>query len=481
MPIQNIDLSEPIRQVKGVTSAAEDMANSLTIGNLTKQSEEGALNLEKLKASIIATKKAADAETAVKRILAEGADPASTHRKLLAVDPDAAEAYRGKVNADSAVTAPPVQQTREINVGAAPAVQRAAMPNSLDGTMGPTPPPETTEGERIVALPPKPRPYLTMGGVTEQLHTESARQQTVRQRGEEEFKSQLASRAKIAESNVTDFVNIPDIPALGIKAMRVRKEIADNIVNQLGAAHRPAVTGMPAEYEYAKSNGYKGTFEQYQNEDANRKRPAPQAEPGTYMDLRDDQGRVIAAWNPKSGEVKMIPGAVEGARRTAVPAGVNTAIRDLENSARKITDLAAAYRPEFVGPYEGRYESSKASGVLSYLPFFRTPDGYGEFAALNADLKNSIIKLITGAQMGVQEADRILKQVPVETDKDEIWKSKYEQTKKNAEFLLAEAKRLSGAGGSSAPSAVPGGKAPAGVDQSVWDVMTPQERALWQN
>jgi hypothetical protein len=33
-------------------------------------------------------------------------------------------------------------------------------------------------------------------------------------------------------------------------------------------------TGIVGEYEYAKSQGYKGTFEQYQNEDANRKRAA---------------------------------------------------------------------------------------------------------------------------------------------------------------------------------------------------------------
>ncbi len=175
-----------------------------------------------------------------------------------------------------------------------------------------------------------------------------------------------------------------------------------------------------------------------------------QTEPGSYMDLRNDQGQVIGAWNPKSGEFKPVPEAAAGTRRSGVSAGTNQKIVDLENAKRKIDDLASAYKPEFVGPYEGRYERSKASGVLSYLPFFRTPEGYGDFAALNADIKNSVIKLITGAQMGVQEAQRILQQVPIETDKDEIWKSKYEQTKKNAEFLLGEAKRLSGAGGGTA-------------------------------
>lgn len=170
-------------------------------------------------------------------------------------------------------------------------------------------------------------------------------------------------------------------------------------------------------------------------------------EPGAYMDLRDDQGRVIGAWNPKSNEFKPIPTEVQGARRAGVSPTVNAKITDLENSYRKIMDLQTAYKPEFVGPTQGRIERSKAGGVLSYLPFLTTPEGYGEFAALNADLKNSIIKLITGAQMGVQEAQRILQQVPTEIDKPEIWTAKYEQTKKNADFLLSKTKELTGAGG----------------------------------
>lgn len=171
------------------------------------------------------------------------------------------------------------------------------------------------------------------------------------------------------------------------------------------------------------------------------------AEPGSYMPLMDNQGRVIGAWNPKSGEFKPTPEAAAGSRRSPLPQSANTKIADFENAKRKIDDLATAYRPEFVGPAQGRYEKSKSSGILSFLPMLKTPEGYGEFSALNADIKNSVIKLVTGAQMGVQEAQRILQQVPVETDKDEIWMSKYEQTKKNAEFLLERIRELTGGGG----------------------------------
>ena len=202
-----------------------------------------------------------------------------------------------------------------------------------------------------------------------------------------------------------------------------------------------------------------------------------QMEPGSYIPLTNPAGQVIGAWNPKSGQYVETP--IEGARRYGVSPGVNQRIADYENSVRKINDLAAAYRPEFVGPYEGRYELSKASGILSYLPFFRTPEGYGEFLSLNADLKNSIIKLVTGAQMGVQEAERILKQVPVETDKDEIWKAKYTQTQKNAEFLLNKIKELQGMSGAPTP---PGGEDGGGGEAPEGTIITNgQQRMIKRN
>ena len=194
-------------------------------------------------------------------------------------------------------------------------------------------------------------------------------------------------------------------------------------------------------------------------------KPAP--EPGSYIPLTDDQGRVTGAWNPKAGNAVQIPPELAGSRKNALPASTNAKIAEYENSTRKIVDLEKSYKPAFIGPIEGRYEKSKASGILSFMPFFKTPEGYGEFAALNADLKNSVIKLITGAQMGQQEAERILQQVPVETDKPEIWEAKYKTTKANAEFLLEKIKKLSGIGG---VSAAPASNSPQGGKQPVPDM-----------
>lgn len=120
--------------------------------------------------------------------------------------------------------------------------------------------------------------------------------------------------------------------------------------------------------------------------------------------------------------------------------------RDVENSARKIESLRAAYSPNFVGPAAGRYYNAKA-----LLPGTTLPEGYGTFMQLQADLKNSVIKLITGAQMGREEADRILKQVPTETDKPEIWTAKMDQTEKNIQFMQSLLDRQQGKSGTEAP------------------------------
>ncbi len=56
----------------------------------------------------------------------------------------------------------------------------------------------------------------------------------------------------------------------------------------------PTLPGSAQEYEYAKSQGFKGTFEQYQNQDANRKRPVVNVNGQTNnnaMKLADDYTR----------------------------------------------------------------------------------------------------------------------------------------------------------------------------------------------
>lgn len=265
-----------------------------------------------------------------------------------------------------------------------------------------------------------------------------------------------------------------------------RRPIIENVPAGGTALARDPVTGLPIEGSivngtpkesqdkhvgsYVNKAGHQMEIFQkpdgdvYEKEFGETRPPQSVMNPGPFTIITDAAGGIQGAWSPKTNQTVPAPPGVQNMRKTgASPTEVNK-VAELENSYRKVIDLGTSYKPEFVGPTQGRILRSEATGVLSYLPFLQTPEGYGEFSALSADLKNSVIKLITGAQMGQQEAQRILQQVPVESDKPEIWAAKYEQTKKNAAYLLQEIQRLSGVGGGApAPQApaTPGAPAPA--------------------
>ncbi|HMJ85923.1 MAG TPA: hypothetical protein VK504_22235, partial [Vicinamibacterales bacterium] len=98
-------------------------------------------------------------------------------------------------------------------------------------------------------------------------------------------------------------------------------------------------------------------------------------------------------------------------------------------------------------PFAGRATEAKIA-----LPGVTVPDDLAKFAAQTATLKNSVIKAITGAQMSEPEANRILAQVPVFTDKPNVWLQKAEETQKNA---AAMRKRIIALSGGSEPDEAP--------------------------
>ncbi len=80
------------------------------------------------------------------------------------------------------------------------------------------------------------------------------------------------------------------------------------------------------------------------------------------------------------------------------------------------------------GPITGR--TSPLAGLVGL-----TTDEQESFMAATSAFKNQVIKDITGAQMSEQEAARIMKQIPDIIDPPARWRAKWEQTKKNLEFL----------------------------------------------
>lgn len=251
MPIQQLDLSAPLRLAKPVTTAFEDASQKLTLGNLTRQGMSEDLQIQKMMGELEKARTDTKRTVEVNRILSEGGDPQTTHQKLMAIDPDAAEKYRAKVNADALQTAPDVQQTPQAVVGMAPTFA-AAIPDTLDGTMGATPAPQTTEGDRMITAPSKPRSYLTVGGTAESVPTKSAGQvlqaefeKLKRQKNLESENRSAETAARIREQKAANEVEVPfdlTIPNIGkiAKGAKIDKSLWDNLIN-LAKPEKPTV------------------------------------------------------------------------------------------------------------------------------------------------------------------------------------------------------------------------------------------------
>lgn len=118
----------------------------------------------------------------------------------------------------------------------------------------------------------------------------------------------------------------------------------------------------------------------------------------------------------------------------AVSAGERKSIAELEAGLENLDNLKSLFDEAYVGPLKGRVGAVKDM-------FGGNPQKQSEFYAAEAALKNEIIKLITGAQMGEREADRIVKQIPLRTDPPKVWQAKWEQTRRNRATLLKAIER----------------------------------------
>ncbi len=92
------------------------------------------------------------------------------------------------------------------------------------------------------------------------------------------------------------------------------------------------------------------------------------------------------------------------------------ALANLENLFNKVTTVT--------GPVAGRVQTAKGLFGLS-------SEDQENLLAATAAFKNKVIKDITGAQMSEAEANRIMKQIPLETDPPARWKAKKKQTEIN--------------------------------------------------
>lgn len=127
----------------------------------------------------------------------------------------------------------------------------------------------------------------------------------------------------------------------------------------------------------------------------------------------------------------------QGQAPVTLPAALAERVASAQTSMATLDRLRQLYRPEYIGPLAGRQNQ-----FIQGMPGMSADQGFAEFSAETATLKNAIIKAITGAQMSEPEAKRIMQQVPDVTDKPEVWIAKAASTERNLKELMARTLQL---------------------------------------
>jgi hypothetical protein len=171
--------------------------------------------------------------------------------------------------------------------------------------------------------------------------------------------------------------------------------------------------------------------------------PAPRAEPNpteaslALMAANGDKGAQRAL------EILARQKAAERAPKepkapAKLPAAMAQTVAAAKTSLSGLDMLEKLFKPEFVGPARGRYNATERSSVeLPIVGLPDAPEGFEDFAAETAALKNRVIQAITGAAVGVQEQGRIMGEIPDYTDPPSKWKAKARATRRNLQQLVA--------------------------------------------
>lgn len=141
---------------------------------------------------------------------------------------------------------------------------------------------------------------------------------------------------------------------------------------------------------------------------------------------------VITIGTPDApGGATIVPRGRVGEGAPAPPTPTQRVSTSDIDAALKLADrLNTKFNPRFVGPAEGRYNE-----LMQGVPVIEADREFAAFGGESNTLKNTIIKAITGAQMSEPEAQRIMGQIPVTTDKPDVWVEKMKATIQNLEDL----------------------------------------------
>lgn len=235
------------------------------------------------------------------------------------------------------------------------------------------------------------------------------------------------------------------------------------------------------EYEYAKGQGYQGSFQDWQSmnkggTEVNVNMPGPIPDANLRKNLDDEQAKVwgeylragsVSGANAQDFAVldellKIAPqGPITGRLAEMFP-GVSSAGDAVQSIVKRIA-------PTLRAPGSGATSDIEYEGMLQSLPALRN----------NPAANQMILQIMrTKADLNVKRAEIISQYQTGDIDAATARRGVAELDKVS---ILTPQMRSALAGIQGGPGAADSGPAPEGIDPKLWGAMTPEERALWQN
>jgi len=134
-------------------------------------------------------------------------------------------------------------------------------------------------------------------------------------------------------------------------------------------------------------------------------REAQDARAGMFFPITDQQGRITAFYNPKTGVMRQSP--VPGGRRAGLPAAENSRrgmLASTINDAKELGRLAEL-NPQAIGVVAGRLTNLKRSLV-------GVPEDVSNLFRISKNISDMLLRARSGAQINEQEYQRLSALIP---------------------------------------------------------------------
>lgn len=224
-----------------------------------------------------------------------------------------------------------------------------------------------------------------------------------------DFENQYRTAQNVAQDRVQPMSAIAGEQAslerkYGAQAQRLSSDVTSSLENV--KLNKPELPASAQEYEYAKAQGYKGTFSQYQNEDANRKARAS-GTGSTGSDLN-------ALLSVSEAKALGVPYGTTRGQAVGIRS-LSSTEKELQNDANSALLSLKTIENKIKNP-DGTYATRKLINL-----------GWNEIGFAERELKDVISRVRSGAALTPGEMAFYKKQVPRPIDTDATARLKFNQ------------------------------------------------------